>query len=268
MNREQEIRLVYRTKEDGQKVISVPDETVLLDQARLLVTVEDPEAGTGRTFPVFRQNAMTYGDCSEYVKRHGCACCSLTTVLAAYVSGREKLTPEETIQSVEPFYIPEQVYSRNYAKPMARQMPLTLYAISGILSREGVKNRYIGPFEDEDAGRQILSHLYTGRPVIIETSRMRRWKGHIVRLNDKKYAGSYHTMVLLGVCEDGRILFTDSATRSWAGEKQRLKIEELSVLISYMFPQKKEGDSHLYFHRRRETGGYILVDRWKGPAEG
>ena len=261
MHTEGEIRLCYITEKDGRKVITPPQEDLLLDQARLDVTVEDPEEGTVRRFPVFRQNAMTYGDCSEYVKRHGCACCSLTTVLAAYVPGREKLTPEETIKSVEPFYIPERVYSRNYAKPMARQMPLTLYAISGILNREGVKNTYVGPFKDGEAGEQILAHLYSGRPVIIETSRMRRWRGHIVRLNDKKYAGSYHTMVLLGVCEDGRILFTDSATRSWAGKIQRLKQEDLSVLISYMFPQKKEGDTHLYFHRRRGTGGYILIDQ-------
>ena len=76
---------------------------------------------------------------------------------------------------------------------------------------------------------------------------------------DKKYAGSYHTMILLGVDEEGQIVFTDSATRDWAGEQQRLKRAKLSELISYMFPQKNVGDTHLYFSRKRNTGGYILI---------
>lgn len=75
----------------------------------------------------------------------------------------------------------------------------------------------------------------------------------------KNYAGSYHTMILLGVDEEGQIVFTDSATRDWAGEQQRLKRAKLSELISYMFPQKNVGDTHLYFSRKRNTGGYILI---------
>ena len=91
------------------------------------------------------------------------------------------------------------------------------------------------------------------------TSRMRRKGKRIVHFFDKKYAGSYHTMILLGVDEEGQIVFTDSATRDWAGEQQRLKRAKLPELISYMFPQKNVGDTHLYFSRKRNTGGYILI---------
>ena len=76
---------------------------------------------------------------------------------------------------------------------------------------------------------------------------------------DKKYAGSYHTMILLGVDEEGQVVFTDSATREWAGEVQRLKRADLSELISYMFPQKNTEDTHLYFSGKKNTGGYILL---------
>lgn len=61
-------------------------------------------------------------------------------------------------------------------------------------------------------------------------------------------------MILLGVDEEGQIVFTDSATRDWAGEQQRLKRAKLPELISYMFPQKNVGDTHLYFSRKKEYG--------------
>ena len=141
----------------------------------------------------------------------------------------------------------------------ARQMPVSLYGISVILKKEGISCEYVGNFEDNYAEKQIMEHLQKGSPVIIETSRMRRKSRRIVRFFDKKYAGSYHTMILLGVDEEGQVVFTDSATREWAGEVQRLKRADLSELISYMFPQKNTEDTHLYFSRKKNTGGYILL---------
>lgn len=66
-------------------------------------------------------------------------------------------------------------------------------------------------------------------------------------------------MILLGIDEEGQAVFTDSVTRVWAGEQQRLKRAELSELMTYMFLQKNVQDIHLYFSRRRNTGGYILI---------
>ena len=94
--------------------------------------------------------------------------------------------------------------------------------------------------------------------IAIESAKTAKIFG-IVHFFDKKYAGSYHTMILLGVDEEGQVVFTDSATRDWAGEQQRLKRAKLPELISYMFPQKNVGDTHLYFSRKRNTGGYILI---------
>ena len=157
-------------------------------------------------------------------------------------------------------YFPEKVWHKNYSKHIARQMPVSLYGISFIFKKEQIAHRYVGAFKDAAAIEEIREHLLTGRPVVIETSRMKRENGRIVKWFDKKYAGSYHTMIILGLDESGEAVFTDSATRAWAGDRQRLKKATLEELITYMFPQKKTEDTHVYFSRRKNTGGYILVD--------
>ncbi len=234
----------------------VPENT---NVPRLNVRIHD-EYGDSRTFPVFQQNAMVYDDYSEYMKRHGCACCSLTTVLAAYRRHFRELKPQFTILVESDLFEGTGEWLANYSKPLARQMPISFYGISFVLRHHHIPHRYIGSFRDDEATEEIRKHLLLGRPVMIETSRIRRKNGWIVRINDKKYAGSYHTMVLLGIDMEGYVIFTDSATRSWAGRQQRLKRERLEVLIDYMYPQRNTGDDHVYFSSRRNTGGYILID--------
>lgn len=212
-----------------------------------------------RTFRVFQQKAGTYGVYSEYMTRHGCACCSLTTLLAAYVPQYRDLRPDGTIARVEREHFDEAVWRKNYSKHIARQMPVSLYGISRILTDCGILHRYVGAFSDQKAMGEIGDHLRSGRPVVVETSRMRRENGRIVRWFDKRFAGSYHTMILLGEDENGQVIFTDSATRAWSGDWQRIKKAELSDLLSYMFPQRNVEDTHVYFSRRRNTGGYILI---------
>ena len=229
-------------------------------EVELAVSEEEKDTQPARTFRVFQQKAGTYGAYSDYMTRHGCACCSLTTLLAAYVPRYRALRPDETIARVEREHFDERVWKKNYGKHIARQMPVSLYGISRILTDCGVSHRYVGDFKDEDAVNEIRAHLRSGRPVVVETSRMKRQNGRIVRWFDKKFAGSYHTMILLGEDENGHFIFTDSATREWSGDWQRLKKAEPGDILSYMFPQKNIEDSHVYFSRRRNTGGYILMD--------
>lgn len=213
-----------------------------------------------RTFRVFQQKAGNYGEYSEYMTRHGCACCSLTTLLEAYVPQCHDLRPDETITQVEREHFGEVVWKKNYGRHIARQMPVSLYGISRILTDFQVPHRYVGAFVDEDAMEEIYAYLRSGRPVVVETSRMKRKNGRIVKWFDKRFAGSYHTMILLGEDESGQIIFTDSATREWSGDWQRLKKARLSELLSYMFPQQNVMDHHVYFSRRKNTGGYILLE--------
>lgn len=243
---------------EGNKYLKAAGPLHHLADPQLNVQITDGEKTD--LFPVFQQKAENYGEYSEYMTRHGCACCSLTTLLAAYVPQCKNYRPEDTIARVERKLFPEEG-EKNYRKPMARQMPVSLYGISRILTHYGIGNRYVGAFEDQIAITAIRRHLLAGKVVVIETSRRKRQKGKVVRRFDKRFAGSYHTMILLGMAENGQVIFTDSATRSWSGERQRLKWAALPELIDYMFPQKNVKDTHVYFSQRKNTGGYILLER-------
>lgn len=259
------ILLLRQTMGDGQKYLVTKQIFGRLDGEELQVIIQEEEGEDektfGRIFSVFQQKAETYEKYNSYMTRHGCACCSLTTILSAYAPDCRSLRPEQTIAEIEKQAFPEE-WKKNYSKHIARQMPISLYGISKILEQYQISHRYIGDFEDQKAVEQIKSHLLSGKVVIIETSRMKRKNGRIVKWFDRRFAGSYHTMVLLGIDRNhqNQIIFTDSATRKWAGERQRLKWAELSDLISYMFPQKKTEDTHVYFSRRKNTGGFLLVD--------
>ncbi len=251
------VTFVREEDAEGNKYLKAAGPLHHLADRQLNVQITDGEKTV--LFPVFQQKAGNYGKCSEYMTRHGCACCSLTALLAAYVPECKDYRPEDTIFRVEQQLFPEE-WRKNYRKPMARQMPVSLYGISRILAHYGVSYRYVGAFEDSAAIEDIRRHLLKGKVVVIETSRRKRQNGKVVRWSDKRFAGSYHTMILLGMEENGQVIFTDSATRSWSGERQRLKWAALPELVDYMFPQKNTNDTHVYFSRRKNTGGYILME--------
>lgn len=220
-------------------------------------TIEEKE---DRIFPVFRQAAMAYGQYSEYLKHHGCASCSLTSTLAAFVDKYRDLTPDQMIAQVESQIFGRQVWEENYRKKGPKQMPVSLYGISCILSHYGIAHKYVRNFQWEKAEKEIRNHLREGKQVIIETRKIKKKGWILYRLNDKKYAGSYHTMICLGMDQEGQVLFTDSAYRQWSGEKQRVKRAPLSDLLFYMYGKEKKGQEEVYFHSRLYTGGYILLE--------
>lgn len=267
MDRIPEIILRYKRNKEGDWYITASGNPEALAEPWLMVRTYREEEGNlgpdhkGAVFPVFAQNAMEYGVYSDYVNHHGCACCSLTTLLAAYCPAYRTLRPEDTIGIVERKHFPEEIWRANYSKPGDKQMPVTLLGISRILEAEGIANRYVGFFRNRKAYALIEKHLKSGRPVVIETSRIRKKGGLPVSINDRKYAGSYHTMVLLGLDRTGKVVFTDSATRDWAGPRQRLKRDRLSGLMAYMFPQIHGKADSLYFDHRWNTGGFILLDQ-------
>lgn len=252
-------RMYFEKSEEGRQYLltDVLPEKITGKQLNLSIRRTDNRE---IIFPIFEQRAYTYGIYSEYMRRHGCACCSLTTLLAAFCPEWSKLHPEETIVRVERECLEETEWKKNYKKHIARQMPVSLYGISLILEKYQVAHRYIGNFKDEEALQNIRKHLFKGKPVVIETSRMKRKNGKIIKFFDKRFAGSYHTMILLGIDKHEQIIFTDSAYREWSGEWQRLKRASLEELMAYMFPQKNQSDTHGYFSRRKNTGGFILVD--------
>ena len=161
------IHLNFLTDNKGKKFLSPSLPNSDLNGKILKVIISD--GSTKRVYPVFQQKAGVYGEASEYILRHGCACCSLTTALAAFVEKYAKLTPDQTVYEIEKKHFPKEVYEKNYGKVMARQMPVSLYGISVILKKEGISCEYVGNFEDNYAKKQIMEHLQKGSPVIIET---------------------------------------------------------------------------------------------------
>lgn len=238
----------------GQICLLPLQEPKAADADRLLVDTKKYK------FPVFRQAARTYGDYSEYVEHHGCACCSLTTILAAFRSDLAEITPEKTIAEIEPEVFGRKVWQANYSKPAKKQMPVSMYGIAKVLDYYGIGNRYVREFSMIRAQQEIENHLKTGQPVIIETRKIRKEGWWISSLNDKKYAGSYHTMVCIGMDENGQVIFLDSAYRRWAGDYQRVKRAPLYDLLCYMYGKDNPQDQNVYFASRKYTGGYILVE--------
>ena len=115
-------------------------------------------------------------------------------------------------------------------------------------NNNGIQTEYVRRFSDAEACQQIISHLKTGNPVVIEAK-----KG--------KWANSYHTMVLLGLTDTGKAIIADSANRTGFGSKQRVKYESVSNLIKHMFACSVSGakSANCYFGSS-SGGGYILVN--------
>ena len=194
-------------------------------------------------YHIYRQSD-DHGAFTEYMRRHGCSTCALTCLLSAVVPGLEERTPEETLAEIK------ERHPNNFRRPMAFQMPISMYGITGILQKYGIKYKYVYDYEDMQAAEEIRNHLTHERPVLI-TVRNKDGKG--------KWAGSVHTMVLAGLDEEGRAIVCDSAQRNWAdADRQRVKHGDIDELISFMWPAKKPSRATFY-KGRRGASGYILV---------
>lgn len=104
------IHLNFLTDNKGKKFLSPSLPNSDLNGKILKVIISD--GSTKRVYPVFQQKAGVYGEASEYILRHGCACCSLTTALAAFVEKYVKLTPDQTICEIEKKHFPKEVYEK------------------------------------------------------------------------------------------------------------------------------------------------------------
>lgn len=226
---------------------------------RLDVTIEGFE--TSRTYTVFRQNSACNRSSvyPTYLSGHGCAACSLTTVLTGYKG--LNITPSYTVEAIEKNILGT-AYLSNYKKysktsSKDKSMPISLYGISKVLSAYGINNQYVRSFSDVQALEEITNHLKTGNAVVIEVKRFNRSTGKI----DTKWSMSYHTMVLLGMTDTGMAIVADSADRSSTifGSCKRIKYASVVSLIPYMFSCTNENSTSCYF-TSSGGGGYILVN--------
>ncbi len=213
--------------------------------------------GTTRSYHVFSQGASTLSE-KSYVAIHGCAVSALTTILTAHSPKYADYTPTMTYQTLEKKVFGLKKWRANYSKRPAKQMPVSLYGITRILSYCGIRSKYVRNFKDAKAVKEIENHLRKGKPVIIEVNNHRQTNGRISRKYDKKWATTKHTMALLGMTNTGNVIVADSATRLWSGTNQRIKYTKMSSLVHYMVPTKSKSRS-LYYTSIKANGGYILV---------
>ena len=211
--------------------------------------------GKQRTYRLFKQNAHNYPRYDSYLAWHGCATCSLATVLGAYNDNYSGILPSSVIDGVEKQFTSNKDWTREHVNRSLRgQMPLSLYGISSILKSSGVDNNYVRTYTDSEAKHDIISHLKTGNSIIFEV----RQKNSRTGKRTKRWTNSYHTMVLLGVLTNGKVLLCDSVDRSWYNGGQRLKIVDLSDIMEYMFPCTSFSES-MYYNGASSDGGYIKI---------
>ena len=211
--------------------------------------------GRQRTYRLFKQNAHNYPDYNRYLAWHGCATCSLATVLGAYNSNYSGILPSTLINGPEKELTTDKDWKREHVnRSLKQQMPLSLYGISSILKSSGVNNDYVRTYTEAEARTDILTHLKTGNPIIFEVRQKNKQTGK----SNKRWTNSYHTMIFLGVLTNGKVIISDSVDRSWYNGGQRLKIVELSDLMRYMFPCTAFSES-MYYDGARSDGGYIKI---------
>ena len=86
--------------------------------------------------------------------------------------------------------------------------------------------------------------------------------GEQPKKKSRKWSNSYHTMVLLGLTDTGKVIVADPANRSSKtfGTMGRLKYVDFEEVLPYMF-SCTSGKKYNYFSNGATAGGYILIDQ-------
>ena len=88
------------------------------------------QSGNGeRTYRVFAQTSKKYKK-NSFISLHGCAVCSLTTVLSGYSKKYRNYTPDKTSRILEKKVFGSSRWNANYRKSLGAQRPVSLYGIS------------------------------------------------------------------------------------------------------------------------------------------
>ena len=194
----------------------------------------------------------------SYLAQHGCAVSALTTVLGAYNKKYAGYSRVDVYKKLEKKVFGKRSWKSNYKRGLGAQKPVSMYGISRILKKCKIKNTYVRRFTNASAVKRIENHLRKGNVVIIETNNHTQDNGIFRRAYNTRWAKSKHTMVLLGMTDNGKVIIADSATRTWSGDNQRIKYASMDRLVRYMIPCKSSS-KYNYYHTTSDSGGYILV---------
>lgn len=211
--------------------------------------------GQSLIYRSFYQWADLYGEYTRYCGLHGCAVCTLTTLVRIYDENQKNATPDTIIEGLEKQVVGQKNWVNNYKKLRLKfQNPVTLYGINKAMQHMGIPSVYVPVFTDTDAREDILSHLQMGNPVVIEVGRKNYYTGQ----TDGRWTNSFHTMILIGITKDGKVLINDSNNRDWYPGPQRFKLADLEELMAYMFSCTEEPGEY-YYCGMATDGGYIKI---------
>ena len=211
--------------------------------------------GSEYTYRIFNQTAG-YNNYSAYLSAHGCSTCALTSILRN-VDGLGDLTPDGCID-IQREVAGEAVFDRNFSKAARKQMPITQYGARKVFDAYGVE--YQLPSDDpQQREAEITEWLQAGDPVYFTFGNGK--EGHL--------SGGTHTVLLIGIDEDGYVIIGDSLHKSAAywGSQGLFKSGKLTVadMLSYI---KNDGpwsvcedntDESHFFYRGSSDRGYLLV---------
>lgn len=243
----------YKCTKCGIKGVSFNNNGVVVSgplntkSASSVVSVKNSNGKTLK-YKIYNQRAK-YNAYNAFISGHGCAECVLTTVLNAKVPALSNYTPDKVISVCEKTVFGTEAFNKNYSKMVEKQRAITLYGMTKVFKKYGVKYKHVFNFSKSGAEKDITEHLKKGNPVII-----------ILQNTDgtKKWANSYHTMLLLGFDDQGRVIVGDSSDRTWSGNDQRVKYGDIDELISYMWSSSKS-TSTVYWSKKTGSGGYLLI---------
>lgn len=261
---DQPFNYIRRTLADKSKVTFVAPKNTDANVTNPTVTNSD---GYTYNYKLYYQNSTaldyTYPEYQAYLKAHGCSTCSLTTVLNATVPALADYTPDRVIEEVERIVFGTDAVNANMSKSLSKQMPVNLKGISTILTYYGVKNKYVYKYTAANAEKEITAHLKEGNPVIVTLP------------GKNNYAGGTHTMVMLGLDENGDVIMGDSLKQSsgkWGKDNRLVKfdtakngnVNTVSSIVksfsAYSTSKSKVTKSMYYTKAKAGNIGYVLVN--------
>lgn len=216
--------------------------------------IKTGEDGIVHQMTVWCQHARNYNKYNTFLAGNGCSLCSLTCILNGYAEGYESKSPPDVMDSVEKEAIGESAWNAHHHNGHdGRAMPMTLYGINSCMNAAGVHTEYVSSFSREDMKMDIINHLATGQPVVIEVSKTNQVTGK----TDHYWSGSVHTVVLVGINGEN-VIVADPANISRGSGRGRIKETTLDFISQYMWSCSSEPDD-FYWSGKGTGGGYIKV---------
>ena len=204
-------------------------------------------------YRLFKQTAG-YDSYSGYLSAHGCSTCALTTILRN-VEGLGDLTPDRCISEVLGETADPEVFSNNFNK---RHMPVTLYGAKKVFEKYGVPYQ-LPSDEPSEREQEITEWLQEGDPVLFTFGNGSEF--HLSKVT--------HTVVLLGIDDDGYVIMGDSLHKSpsyWGSQglvkTGKMTVADMLSLIKNNGPWSvcdDSTDSSHFFYRNASDRGYLLI---------